>query len=194
MQTFNIPEFKALFEVYNGDIEYDDKKQKAIINLTGKEDKRYQRLADELKRLDETEAEVKAIKESLKVSAKELIADLFKADDVIFTRVVRTTDAVFVLSKDPKPTESVSYSKVLDELEKHLTPEVRAVLEELKKTYTSVSQRLPSLRLEFAMTDTELELVRNELAEFLENVRSWASSFDQKLDAVEQVLNEKTAT
>lgn len=189
MRTFNIPEFKALYEVYDGDIEYDEKKQKAIINLTGKEDKRYQKLAAELRRLDEAEKEIKEIKDSLKQGAKELLADLFKAEDAVMTRVVRTTDAVFVLSKDPKPTETVSYAKVLDELEKYLTPEVRAKLEELKEQFKSVSQRAPSLRLEFASGNTEIQLLQAEHRTFYSMVLGWAVEFDGKLTEVERVLN-----
>lgn len=186
------PEFLALCEVYDGPIERDNKAERAVINLRGREDKRYQKLAEEMERLDKLEEEIKEIKKNLKDNSKILIADLFTAEDVVMTRVVRTTYAVFTLSKDPKETVTPQYKKILEELEKFLAPEIRQILEELKEKFVTTTSKLPSLRLdtttgldEFASPETD---VSQMLTSFLAYVQEWAIDYDKSLDRIESAI------
>ena len=180
-QFTHTSEFSALLEVYEGPKEYD--KNKVIIDLRNKADKkndqRYSDLANHIRDVETAEKEIKATKDEIKVGTKELIADLFTAEEAVMTRVVRVNNAIFTLSKDPEPTTTIQYKKVLDALCKVLTPELRQKLEELKEEYSSTSQRLASLKLEFAGGETILTL-QAHLRKFLERIQRWSGSFDHR--------------
>src|SRR5690606_39404420 len=114
-------------------------------HLNSYESGRYTKLGRNLHRIERLESRIKQIKEEVKGETKELVADLFNAEDAVRTRVVETVSFTFQLTKDPKATETVQYAKVLKELEEHLTPELIQVMESLKAKYSSTVQKSPSL-------------------------------------------------
>ena len=126
------------------------------------------------------EDDIKKIKEDIKAATKQDIQSLFDAEDAIKTRVVETVSFSLVLSKDPKPSETVKYKEVLEELSKNLTPDLIAKLEELKKKYVTVTQKSASLTLKESIFDT--------LKTFFKSIVSWGNSFDSKLAKLKKKL------
>lgn len=167
------------------DFEYDA--DKVIANLTSHDSMVYTKLAQKVQRIEELEDEIKALKLEVKSDTRVHVADLFKAEDVVRTRVIETVSFILTLSKNPKPTETVQYAKVIGELEKHLTPELITLLESLKSQFKTVTQKEPSLKITPRDEVKEGE-DSNPLSSYGEKllsfVNGWASSYDNKLDAL----------
>lgn len=168
-------------------IEFEYDADKVIADLTSHDSMVYTKLAQKVKRIEELETEIKSLKLEVKSDTRVHVADLFKAEDVTRTRVINTISFIMTLSKDPKPTESVQYAKVVAELEKRLTPELIAVLESLKEQFKTITQKEPSLKItprdqikEADSTD-QLSAYGEKLLSF---INGWASGYDDKLDAL----------
>jgi len=169
-----------LFEERDPSIAYQDsdKGDKVVALLQSYNSQVYTKLAQKIQRMTQLEAEVKQLKEEVKQAARENVADLFDAEDIVRTRVVETISFVFVLSKDPKETVTPKYKEILSELEAHLTPELIKVLEELKKQMVTVTQKQPSL----SVSPISEGIVGNIFAKLKNLVMGWAQRYDQKLD------------
>jgi hypothetical protein len=162
---------------------------------------RYTKLGRNLLRITELTKEIKTLQDETKQEARELVADLFHAEDAACTRVVDTMGFVFHMSKDPEAVGSVSYSKVLKELESHLSPELLNVLETLKAKHTSEPvQKAASLKATDKnapkSVETEESISEGILAEGMfdklkgffkkvyQEVKAWGVGYDSKLDAL----------
>ena len=164
----------------NEEITYSKTADKVIANLTSHDSAAFTRLANQIKKMQVLEDDIKKIKEDIKTATKQDIQSLFDAEDAIKTRVVETVSFSLVLSKDPKPSETVKYKEVLEELSKNLTPDLIAKLEELKKKYVTVTQKSASLTLKESIFDT--------LKTFFKSIVSWGNSFDSKLAKLKKKL------
>ena len=169
------------------EITYSKTADKVIANLTSHDSAAFTRLANQIKKMQVLEDDIKKIKEDIKAATKQDIQSLFDAEDAIKTRVVETVSFSLVLSKDPKPSETVKYKEVLEELSKNLTPDLIAKLEELKKKYLTITQKSASLTLKESILDT--------LKTFFKSIVSWGNSFDSKLEELKKkfgvVIKEK---
>lgn len=187
--------------VISPDVTYKAEETKGMISkvtafLKSYESGRYTRLGRTLKRIEWLEAKIKALKEQTKQDARDLVADLFHAEDAACTRVVDTVSFVFHMSKDPKATETVKYSKVLEELQDHLTPDLQKVLETLVAKHTSDPvQKAPSLKATDKAAQTEESInegMGDKLKAFFGKLKAWVDSwgakYDQKLDALKAEL------
>lgn len=173
---------------------------------------RYTKLGRDLLRITEITEELKTLQAQTKQDARELLADLFHAEDAAYTRVVDTVGFVFHMSKDPAPTASVSYAKVLKELESHLTPELLNVLETLKAKHTSAPvQKAASLSAtdknapkpvaaeesieEGILAEGIFDKLKGFFKKLAQEVKAWGVSYDSKLDALkaEVGMNESIA-
>lgn len=151
---------------------------------------RYTKLGRNLLRIQELTEEVKVLQQETKAEARELVADLFKAEDAACTRVVDTVGFMFHMSKDPEAVSSVSYAKVLKDLESHLTPELIKVLEALKAKHTSAPvQKAASLKATDKAPKTEesmMEGIGDKLIGFFkklyQDIKAWGVGYDSKLD------------
>jgi hypothetical protein len=160
---------------------------------------RYTKLGRNLLRITALETELKELKDSTKQEARELVADLFHAEDAACTRVVDTVGFVFHMSKDPEAVGSVSYSKVLKELEDHLTPELLNVLEMLKAKHTSAPvQKAASLKAtdknapvepkteesiqEGVLAEGMFDKLKSFFGKLYQDIKAWGVSYDSKLD------------
>lgn len=201
-----ISDIRALMEQvaeadYKGPIEHPDVSYssvetkgeitKVVAHLQSYQSGRYTKLGRNLHRVERLEARIKQIKEEAKGEAKELIADLFNAEDAARTRVVETVSFTFQLTKDPKATESVQYAKVLKELEDHLTPELVQVMESLKAKYSSTVQKSPALSATdnkategFDLNEGVWDQMKAFFAKFVQQIQSWGKSYDAKLAAL----------
>lgn len=167
---------------------------KVIANLQAAPSARYTKLGRNLMAIERYSARVAELKEAVKQDTRELIADLFNAEDAARTRVVETVSFAFQLTKDPKATETIQYKKVLDELEAHLTPELIGVLRALEGKYKTVTQKAPALSYtdkrpkEESVTEGSVALeegfadkLKSYLHKFLGWVQSWGKKYDAKL-------------
>ena len=182
---------KTVYEEY--DIEIDEKLNQAIVDLKGRQSERYTKLANRLERLRRIEKRTKEIKQEVKDLSKELIVDLFGAENAIYTRVVNTISAIFTLSKDPKPTETVQWKKVFEAFSEDLTPELTEKLEKLKKQYTSTAQKSPALRHKIKeFRDTGMETAMDEIIQdnsrFRAEIDAWAIDYDMRLNSVVNLM------
>lgn len=167
---------------------------KITATLKSYDSARYTKLGRNLLRIETLTEEIKVLQTETKAEARELVADLFNAEDAACTRVVDTVGFMFHMSKDPVASSSVSYSKVLDELQAHLTPELLNVLETLKAKHTSAPvQRAASLKATDKAPKTEESIVEgigDKLAGFFKKVyqeiKGWGASYDSKLDMLKR--------
>lgn len=177
-----------LFEARNPELEYQQLEGEVIATLKSYNSQVYTKLAQKVERISQLEVEVKALKEEVKQETRENITDLFDAADAINTRVVDTVSFILTLSKDPKATEAPKYKDILEALTEHLTPELIAVLEQLKKTMVTVTQKAPALRIR--PKEEQLEEEDNMIARFINHlmgiVSRWAGNYDRKLGMLKQ--------
>jgi hypothetical protein len=187
-------EFRKLIilsEGRNPEIEYDVSAKAVTAKLKSYNSAIYTNLAKKVQKIDALEQEVKALKEEVKTEAKSHVADLFDATDAVHTRVVETISFILTLSKDPKPTETVKYAKVLEDLTTHLTPELIAVLEQLKKQYTSEAQKSPTLSVKAKSNELSEGIMSdavNKFTAFLHHVLNWGKKYDQKLNQLKRMV------
>jgi len=180
-----MPTMREMLALFEADIERTP--DKAIVNLRGTDSMVYTKLAQKVQRIEQLEKEVKALKADVKEEAKVHVADLFAAEDEVRTRVVQTVSFVLTLSKNPKPTETIQYSKVLAELEQHLTPELLTMLEELKRQFLTISHRDPSLKVE-PQSESLHEGIGDYFAKLRNFVANWGRKYDRKLLALRKMM------
>lgn len=173
----------------NPNISYEDQADKVIAYLKSYNSATYTRLANRVEEVTKLEAEIKAIKEEIKGLARENVASLFAADDAAKTRVIDTVSFILTLSKDPKATETYQYSKVLEELVSHLTPELISVLSEIKERFKSVTQKEPSLKIAKKDPVSLVEGFAEHFRRFYSVIRDWGKRYDQKLIALKRQAN-----
>lgn len=186
-------------KVQSPDITYSAEETKGMVTkvtafLKSYQSGRYTKLGRTLKRIEWLEAKIKALKEQTKQETRELVADLFHAEDAACTRVVDTVSFVFQMSKDPKATETVKYAKVIEELQDKLTPDLQNVLEELIAKHTSAPvQKAASLKATDKAAQTEESInegVGDKLKGFFAKLKSWidnwGAKYDAKLDALKR--------
>lgn len=168
--------------VAHPDIEYEVTADKVIARLRSYNSQVYTKLAQKTLRIKELSEEIKALEEDVKQSHREHIADLFSAEDTVRTRVVETVSLMATITKDPKATETVKYAKVLEELEKSLTPELIQVLTSLKDKFTTTTQKAPALKIE--VNEGVFDKLGEYFTKFKNFIMGWASKYDAKLDAL----------
>lgn len=174
--------------IESADYEIERLADKATISLKAKKSERYTKLAQKVETMRMLESQIKDLKEEVKQDTRELVVDLFEADDAARTRVVETVSVILTLSKDPKPTESYKYAKILEELEQQMTPELIAVLESLRNKYRTVTQKAPSLKIEPRVDESIGGQIKSFLAKFKASIYNWAKSYDAKLERIKQEL------
>lgn len=166
---------------------------KAIAVLKSHDSAPYTKLANNIERLAELEAEIKELKESIKSDTRTHIQALFEAEDAVRTRVVETVSFTLTLSKNPEATETFKYKEILTELSKSFTPQLIEKMNELKKTFKSVTNKAPSLKLqnkkdlkeEFSLKAT-ISFLKKTATKFLSYIKSWGKSYDKKLSSLKE--------
>jgi predicted negative regulator of RcsB-dependent stress response len=182
MREHQMREFIRLVET---DIEFQRDASKVVANLKSYESQVYTKLAQKVQRIEALESEIKQLKQEVKSESRQHVAALFTAEDTVRTRVVETVSFILTLSKDPKPTESYKYAKIIEELEKQLTPELIAVLENLKTQFKTVTQKEPSLSVT-KIDESIRDKIKSYMLKYMDFIRSWAGKYDQKLDTLKR--------
>lgn len=181
---------------------------KVIAHLQADPSGRYTKLGRNLLRMERIKARMDALKEEVKEESRELIADLFHADDACRTREVDTVSFLFMMTKDPKETVSPKYKDILDVLTNHMTPELIAMKERLLKEMVTKTQKAPAIRvakdkaeegLEEGLGDT-WKSIKAACRKILSGVLAWGKDYDARLDGLkaqvamgESSLEEKSA-
>lgn len=186
MNTQNLRNLINLFEARQPELAYSEPSEGEVIaHLKSYNSQVYTKLAQKVERISVLEEEIKQLKEQVKQETRENITDLFDAEDAARTRVVDTLSFIMTLSKDPKATEAPKYKDILEALTEHLTPELIVVLEGLKKSMVTVTQKAPALRIRQKELD---EGVIESIGAKLKNlVNSWGINYDVKLTNLKQM-------
>jgi valyl-tRNA synthetase len=179
----NMKKYIQLFEARMPDVKYEQKTKEVIAYLQSYRSQTYTNLAKKVERLTQLEFEVKKLKEEVKVEARENVAEIFDASDAIHTRVVETVSFILTLSKDPAVTVTPKYKDILEELSKHLTPELIVIMEQLKKELITETRKQPSITVKPRLSESY-----GDADAFLAHVNRWASGFDRKLDALKKMV------
>ena len=185
-------DFVTLTEAEQSDIEFDrSQADRVVANLLSYDSMRYTKLAQKVQRIEELEAEIKQLKLEVKEETRGFIASLFDAADAAKTRVVNTVSFILTLSKDPKPTETYQYAKVIGELEKHLTPDLIKVLTSIKEQFKSVVQKEASLKVTPKSNESLEEGIGDNISNFLrtyaKKVMNFLRNYDAKLAQLKQM-------
>lgn len=172
---------------------------KVVANLKSYDSGRYTKLGRNLLKVEALEKEIKVLKEETKQEARELVADLFHAEDAVATRVVETVSFTFHMSKDPKAAETYKYAKILEELQEQLTPELIEVLEALKEKHKTTNAAKPaSLKatdkaapvaaesIVEGWVGDALEKGKAIFAKLLNWIENWGAKYDARLDALKR--------
>jgi enamine deaminase RidA (YjgF/YER057c/UK114 family) len=179
-------QFRNLINLVEGRIpgvDYEQNDTKVVANMTGQDSREYTMLVKNYEELAALEAAIKEAKEQFKLGVKAHVTDAFDAADCVLTRVVKTKSFIIEMSKDPKPTETVQYKKVIDELSNHLTPELKQVTNELMKQFTTVTQKTPTVKI------TSLKEGLSNLFTRLKNsIFNWAKGYDRKLAQLQSMV------
>lgn len=172
---------RRLILLIESDIEFQRDESKVVVNLKSYDSQVYTKLAQKVQRIEALESEIKQLKQEVKSESRQHVASLFDAEDAVRTRVVETISFILILSKDPKPTESYKYAKIIEELEKNLTPELLLLLENLKAQFKTVTQKEPSLSVT-KIDESVSEKLASYMSKYMSFIKSWADRYDRKLD------------
>jgi light-regulated signal transduction histidine kinase (bacteriophytochrome) len=160
--------------------QYERDETKITAQIDNKLGPKFDRLVDDLQTVDNLKAQLKQMQDTTKTQTRQDVAFLFDVEDAVFTRVIETKNVILEISKDPKPTGSPQYKKILEALEKHLTPDLIEVLEKLKEEHKTITQKDPAVKYRFK----EDEEGGIDISSFTD----WIKSYDKKLDLVKQYL------
>jgi glutamyl/glutaminyl-tRNA synthetase len=172
---------------------------KVVANLSSFASGKYSRLAKNIARMQKIAQETLELESSIKADARETIADLFAAEDAAYTRVVETVSFTLQITKDPKAATTVSYVKVLEELQQHLTPELIKVLESIKAKFSTVNAPKPPSLTHSAKEDgvgydegisesPMLSKMSEFFKKYLNKIISWGETYDQRLAALKSQI------
>lgn len=174
------------------DLDFEETVDKVIARLKSYDSAVYTKLGNKLLKLQALEEEVKTLKAELKADTKVYISDLFTAEQAAKTRVIETVSFIFTLSKDPKATVTTKYVEVLKELAGHLTPQLLAIMEQLKTQYQSVTQKSPSLKVFKKVKESVARVDEDNMDEyfrvFKELVLEWGDKYDSKLQKLKDMV------
>lgn len=182
MNTTNFRSLINLFEARIPDIEYQETEKQVIAVLRSHNSQVYTKLAQKVQKIAVLEEEIKALKEEVKQATRDDVASLFNAEDGAKTRIIQTLSFILQLSKDPEATKSPKYKDILAVMETKMTPELIAVLEQLKKTMVTVTQKEAGLKIKELDEGTAGDL----FAHLNALVDNWGQQYDQKLNSLMQ--------
>lgn len=177
MKTEQFRTLINLFESRLPDQEYEETEKQVIARLYSYNSQVYTKLAQKVERISQLESEVKQLKEEVKQETRENIADLFDAEDAVKTRIVETVSFILQLSKDPEPTVAPKYKEILEALSNQLTPELIQVLEHLKKTMVTTTQKSAGLKIK----PVDEGMFSSLFAHLKNAIANWGFKYDRKL-------------
>ncbi len=186
----DINQFKKIINLFEDRVDSPDasyetiknKKDTAVkVTLSGNLSAEFTRIKNELDRIETLKNEItKAEKE---LDAKNAVSSLFDAADRAFQCIVETKSAFLKIGAVKKETvEEVDYEQIVNEMAKELTPELRVVLEQIKKKFTKEVEksRSPTLTRGEVLKESDDEESVENLA-LRKYVDDWAKRYNRKL-------------
>jgi primosomal protein N'' len=188
-----------LTEARDPDVKYSEKQVKGALDrvtaaLSGSASGAMTKLAKRYARLEASMAAMKEKHAELNARLKEDVAGLFDAEDVVLTRVVETAQFTLTMAKEiPKKEggKEVDYEKIAAALAELVAPELQAKVDEITAQYTKTLDPKPPVKkltvskevVKEGLLD-DLGRLRDWAARLLKSVSSWASRYDDRLDAL----------
>jgi hypothetical protein len=151
--------------------------QKVVASLQSAAGGKYKQLAQTMAAMQKIAQETLALEQRLQGQAREQLVDLFKAEDVAYTRVVETVKFILELTRDPNTVSQ--NAAALQQLETELAPELLKTLQTVKAHFAqvagasqteAVTEEIPSIGRVF-----------NWLKGRYEKVVWWGEQYDRKL-------------
>lgn len=165
---------------------------KVTLALEGADSGAMTRLAKRYERLDKSAKLLKEKRDQLNSAVKDVGDRIFDAEDAVITRIIETVSYTVMLTAGEKAenkeaTKKTDYESAFSELCR-LVPELTAKIDEIRAKYTEL---IPAKD-----TPTALKVKPKEVKEgivdsakalyfrFLNSIKAWATSYDEKLAAV----------
>jgi hypothetical protein len=153
--------------------------------------KRYERLDRSAKLLKEKRDEVNA-------KIKGISDDLFDAEDFVATRIIDTVSATINLSAaqkavDKPDTKKIDFEAAYFELAK-LVPELQEKIDLIITKYTEIiaAKDTPvALRVKMKVDEGVLDTIKSWAKKFMSTIQSWGTSYDKRLQNVNDMLKGK---
>jgi predicted nucleic acid-binding Zn-ribbon protein len=166
--------------------------EKIVVQLEGNKSGVMTKLAKAYFELDKSIKSLEEERDELNKKLKAEVEGLFDAEDIIYTRIVETCTFIATLNKvsAPKDKVEVNYEKIIEELTKLVPAELTANVDEIRKTYTTISKVEP--KSPGFKTEPKLESLAEGVADVYKKVKQlvgsliksitrWAISYDKKL-------------
>ena len=182
MNNPNLRQLINLFEARNPEIEYQETEKQVTAVLRSYNSQVYTKLAHKVQKIEKLEEEIKALKEEVKQSTREDIEFLFSAEDAAKTRVIQTLGFILQLSKDPEATKTPKYKDILAVLSTKLTPELIVVLNQLKETMITTTQKAAGLKVK----ELDEGVIGDLFKRLNQLVQNWGQRYDQELIALQR--------
>jgi hypothetical protein len=184
-------------------LNYTEKKVKNVLDrvtleLTGKNSEITTKLAKRYKHIDDLEKQLKTLRDSFNLDAKQHILQYFDAEDEVLTRVIETASMTLTLSKKTsEEKETIQFEGFYKEL-LGLLPELEDKLKILLDKYTKIEtvERSPSLRVKLGGANeaagdngfwSKITSLGNSL---LKVFKVWGKQYDKKLEFLKQKMGE----
>lgn len=155
-----------------------DKVERVIASLKGKESANWTRLTKEYVDLDDKLKKLNVERNALNSTIKEAASEIFDVADDVLTRVIETAQLTLTLSKKTKTPASteVDYEKVVKALlDAKLVPTMKKMLDELiaANSKAIAASEVPE----------KLTVKRNKVSEgfSLDSLKSWFSNLAKKI-------------
>jgi hypothetical protein len=147
---------------------------------------KYKQLAQTMAAMQQIAQQTLALEQRLQGQAREQLADLFKAEDVAYTRVVETVKFILELTRDPNTV--AQNAAALQQLEVDLAPELLKTLQTVKAHFAQVSgaNKTESVTEEIPSIGRVFNWLKGRYQKFV----WWGEEYDRKL----KLLKNRTKT
>lgn len=170
---------------------------KVTATITGQLSGKYTRMAKRFEEIDRLTKKLEEIRGYANDDAKNLVEELFDAEDQFLTRYVDTRSLVITMSKDqPKQTTQTEQFDVdgfvaglMDLLDEELKPAVEALI----KSHTKISTKTRAAQKGRISVKMKESATMDKIVSFVEKVKSYVmrrlDRFDNKFDKLVQQTN-----
>lgn len=190
-----------LLEARQPNVKYTEKQVKNVLErvtatLSGSDSANMTKLAKRYARLEVSMKAMKEQHETLNAKLKGDVQGLFDAEDIIYTRVVETAQFTLTMVKEVQKTEGtteVDYKSIVAALTALVSEDLQGKVEEIIAQYTKVvPPKAPIKKLTVSkevgapLAEGFLETLKNKAIRLLKSITGWATSYDNKLDALKK--------
>ena len=165
---------------------------KVIVELSGTQSASATKLAKKFQDVKEAADKLKALESDLNADAKDLVANLFDAEDVVYTRIIKTCSLTIQVSKEyTRETTKVDTDGIIADLlvlVPELADKVLAIVDARTKITQSKVASALKITAESTLSEGVIESIKKLFTDLLSKFKLWAKTFDTRLDAIEKQL------